>query len=73
MPYNSGAPLPDHEFDQVINSRYRPRPDPSLAPASEEAADRVRAGWAPLLTGQAVPRIGERVTPDADDPVRYPE
>jgi hypothetical protein len=49
--------------------RYRPEEqvanvDPSLidlTPASQAHADATRAGWAPLLHGQAVSLIGEEV------------
>lgn len=46
--------------DQVANA-----PDATatvnLTPVSEARADATRAGWEPLLYGQAIPRVGERV------------
>ncbi len=67
MPYQRGAPSlpePSHEGEQVFNAHCRPIYDPTLTPVSNEAADQVKAGMAPLLAGQAVPKLGERVTPD---------
>lgn len=44
--------------DQVANG---PDSGLDLTPASQAPAEAVRAGWAPLLSGQAVPLIGEDV------------
>lgn len=35
-----------------------------LTPASGEPAEAVRAAWAPLLYGQEIPRLGERLIDD---------
>jgi hypothetical protein len=32
-----------------------------LTPVSDAAADAVKAAWAPLLSGQTIPLIGERL------------
>lgn len=49
--------------DQVANA-----PDRSvdLTPVSQAPAIATRAGWAPLLPGQRVPLIGERVIGDGE-------
>jgi hypothetical protein len=39
-----------------------------LEPVSQEPAEATRSHWDALLTGKAVPRVGERVPPD---PVAY--
>lgn len=50
---------------QVANGRCGI--DPRLTPASEAPADAVRAAWLPVLTGQPVPRLGERTYAEPDD------
>lgn len=44
--------------DQVVNG---PDSGMDLTPASEAPAAAVKAAWMPVLSGQAVPKIGERV------------
>lgn len=67
MPYSGGSPL--HRAvaarlsspcppDQVANA---PDSNVDLTPVSEAPADAVKAAWAALIPGQAVPMIGERV------------
>lgn len=51
--------------DQVGNG---PDSGLDLTPASGDPARAVVDNWAPLLTGQAVPRIGERVYDDYYQP-----
>lgn len=50
--------------EQVFNAYCLSFDDPTLTPVSSTAAERVRAGMAPLVSGQSVPAIWERVTPD---------
>lgn len=39
----------------------------AVSPTSDARADAVKAAWAPVLTGQAVPLLWERdLTPDVD-------
>lgn len=68
MPYQAADPLAaslarksaEDYPDQVANA-----PDAlatvDLAPVSEARVEATRAGWEPLLYGQAIPRVGERV------------
>lgn len=39
-----------------------------LTPVSEAPANAVKDAWAPLLSGQAVPLIGERSYGDEEEP-----
>lgn len=48
-------------IDQVANA---PDASVNLTPASQAAAEAVRAAWAPCVSGQAVPLIWERYEPD---------
>ena len=50
--------------DQVANAKDS---FVDLTPVSEAPADATRAGWAALISGQAVPMIGERGVSD-DEP-----
>lgn len=60
-----------HYFDAVLRSRRGERrltvnaddtwASPFLQPVSNAPADAVRAAWAPVLSGQAIPMIGEEV------------
>ena len=52
----------DPSVPVVVNAN---RPTVNLAPASDAPVNAVRAGWAPLLTGQLVPRVGEGGVADA--------
>ena len=49
--------------DQVANAKDS---TVDLTPVSDAPAEATRAGWAALLTGQAVPVIGERGAYDAE-------
>lgn len=50
-------------LDQVANG---PDSGMDLTPASEAPAAAVQAAWNPVLPGQAVPLVGERVYDDAE-------
>lgn len=49
-------------IDQVANARDATF---NLTPVSQAPADAVKAGWQPMLAGQEVPLIWERVYDDA--------
>lgn len=73
MPYSGGSPL-----RRAVEARLRQRcpaeqvanaPDDSvdLTPASEAPLASLRAKFAPLVSGQAVPLLWERVPPEDPD------
>lgn len=64
MPYGRGRRWRRREdwcVEQVANG---PDDGIDLTPVSDAPAVMVQAAWAPLLFGQEVPRIGERVYDD---------
>jgi hypothetical protein len=61
-------PVQRYQHLQVVNTYVAGQTD--LTPVSQVPAARVRAGMAPLLSGQAIPLIGERVTPDVSPDLR---
>jgi hypothetical protein len=73
MPYQAGrrhfpAPEDRRQHLQVVNTYVQGQTD--LTPVSQEPVQRVREGMAPLLSGQAVPLLGERVQRDVDPNLR---
>ena len=73
MPYREGRrrfPDPSERrlHRQVINVYAHAQTD--LTPVSQEPAEQVRDAMAPLLSGQAIPMVGERTTVDADPNLR---
>lgn len=72
MPYPTGNPLAAalarkfEPLDQVANAKDATA-TVNLTPASQARAAATRAGWEPLLYGQKIPRVGERVDAEPDD------
>lgn len=72
MPYPTGNPLAAalarklEPLDQVANAKDATA-TVNLTPVSQTRAVATRAGWEPLLYGQAIPRVGERGYAEPDD------
>lgn len=72
MPYPRRNPLAAalarklEPSDQVANAKDAAA-TVNLTPVSQARAAATRSGWEPLLYGQAIPRVGERVYAEPDD------
>lgn len=57
-----------HKYLQVVN--VYPEHQPPLTPADSLADDRLLDRMSPILLGQDIPLVGERVTPDDNPDLR---